>query len=130
MADISITASAVRGSRGDSANAGATITAGQVVYKDASTNWQLSDCNGSGTQVVDGVALHASLSGQPLAVANSGNVTLNAVLTAGTFYFLSATPGAICPFADLGSGMKVILIGYATSTTNLVLIFKDTGITL
>ena len=86
MADISVTASAVVASVTalveHGGKAGATITAGQVLYKDSSDGkLKLAD-NDSGTaavRTVYGIALHASLDGQPLSVIKRGPLTLNAI---------------------------------------------------
>lgn len=136
MADISVTASAVvpNGSANiQHGTAGATITAGQVVYKDSSTGkYGLSDANGASASIksVAGVALNGASDGQPLAVAIYGDVTMNAVLTAGTAYYLSATPGGICPVADLTTGDVVVQIGIAKSTSVLSVHPQAPGVTL
>ena len=89
--------------------------------------------NDSGTaavRTVYGIALHASLDGQPLSVIKRGPLTLNAVLTAGTTYVLSSTPGGIAPQADAASGDEVVILGVALSTTSLDVNIKNTGVTL
>src|SRR3990170_1773817 len=100
MADLAITAANVAAGSGSAvdrtANAGATITAGQLVYKDSANLWQLSDANGAAAaKTIGGVALHASLNGQPLAVLVSGPITIGATPAVGAIYGLSATPGGI-----------------------------------
>lgn len=137
MADISVTASAVLKSataKTESGTAGATITQGQVVYLDQATTgeWLLADNNaataaarGSGRI---GVALNGASDGQPIVVQTEGDLTLNAVLTAGTAYYLSDTPGGICPLADLLTGEYVVLLGVAKSTTVLHLDIQYSGV--
>lgn len=137
MADISVTASAVVASVTalveHGGKAGATITAGQVVYKDSSDGkFKLAD-NDSATaavRTVYGIALHASLDGQPLSVIKRGPLTLNAALTAGTTYVLSSTAGGIAPQADAATGDEVVILGVATSTSVLDVNLKNTGVTL
>jgi hypothetical protein len=136
MADLTITAASVvqgAGAAVVNGTAGATVTAGQVVYKEAATGlFKLADDN-SGTpeaQIAFGIALHASLNGQPLAVQTGGPIIIGATLTAGTAYYSSATGGGICPFADLVSTDRVVQLGNATSATVLALSIKDTGVTL
>ena len=63
-------------------------------------------------------------------IVKGGDVTLNAVLTAGVPYFLSGTAGGICPEADVVTGMQKIQIGIAKSTTVLHVSIQDTGVTL
>lgn len=136
MADLSITASAVlAGTNGriKHGTAGATITAGQALYQNATTKkWLLADAD-SGTaaaRTAHAIALNGASDGQPVSVLEGGDLTLNAVLTAGTAYYLSGAPGGICPLADLGSGDYVCLIGLAKSTTVLAVDFQAPGVAL
>ena len=138
MADISVTASSVVAGAGaptKTGTAGATIAAGEVVYLDTATTgkWQLADSDaataaarGLGANV--GVALNSAALNQPLVVQTSGLVTVGAVLTAGTAYYLSATPGKICPLADVTGGDYIVLMGLATSTTVLHLDVQYSGV--
>jgi hypothetical protein len=130
MADLTVTASAVRGTRGETALASVTLTAGKVVNKDANGKWQLADSNVVALASFVGITLAGGDADQPVPVHQAGNLTVQGGLTAGTFYYMSSTPGGICPFADLASGARVIQIGYATSATNLVVNVIDTGIVL
>lgn len=134
MADISITgASVLSGLNAAKAHgsAGATITAGQPVYKDATTGtYKLSDSNGSGTRQVDGISLNGAAAGQPLELQTGGDITIGGTLVAGTTYCLSATAGAICPQADVTTGMDVVILGVAKSTTVLSLRIAAPGVTL
>lgn len=135
MADISITASAVlKGTNSivDNGIAGATITAGQSLYKDTANSDVLKLAIGNGTSLqstVAGISLHAALSGQPIQYITGGNLTLNAVLTAGKLYVLSGTAGGIAPSADLATGWKTSLLGIAASTTNLTLKVTNSDVT-
>jgi hypothetical protein len=135
MVDIVITPASVSASAAsvEHGTAGATITAGQIVYLDTSDNkYKLAD-NNSATAAVRqprGIALNGASDGQPLAIKKAGDVTLNAVLTAGTAYYLSDTPGGICPLADLLTGEYVCLLGLAKSTTVLALDIQYPGVSL
>lgn len=135
MADISITAANVvsAGAAVAYGTAGATITAGQMVYLDPTDNrYKLAD-NDSATAAVRlpaGMALNGASSGQPLAIAPSGPVTIGAVLTAGVAYYLSSTAGGICPVADLGVGDYPTIIGIATSTSILNINIHPSGVAL
>lgn len=135
MADLSITAANVvkgTGSSVTTGTAGASITAGQTVYLDsASGTYKLAKSNLAGAHPATGIALHASLSGQPLQVLTGGPINLGAVLTAGTAYYLSgASAGGICPVADLATGMTPVVLGIATSTSVLNVKIQDSGVTL
>lgn len=123
MADLTITAaSVVKGSNAvvDNGTAGASITAGQAVYKDAATGtYKLADAD-SGTAAARqavGVALHAAASGQPLQVQTKGQITIGATVAVGTAYCASATAGGVCPNADLTTGAYPTFLGFAISAT-------------
>lgn len=124
MADLSITAANVAAGTGavkETGTAGATITAGQAVYKDASDSgkFKLAD-NDSATAAVRsfyGIALHGASSGQPLTVLKEGPITIGATTAVGVVYCLSSTAGGICPNADIATGDYNTVIGVGTSTT-------------
>jgi hypothetical protein len=104
--------------------AGVTITAGQVLYKDAadSNKLKLSDANGAAAlRVVDGIALHGASAGQPITyVTRDPLLVLGTTLVAGTSYMLASdTPGGIAPIADAAAGDYVTSLGVAHSTTEL-----------
>jgi hypothetical protein len=136
MVDLTITpASVLRGSnaRTEVGTAGATITAGQAVYKaDATGLYQLADSNSATAEVRQptGIALHSAAVNQPLMIAKSGDVTIGATMTAGVAYYLSDTPGGICPVADIGAGEYVCLMGIAKSTTVLTVGIQYPGVSL
>lgn len=121
MADLTITAASVVAGSGatiENGTAGVAITAGQCVYKDTSSLYQLSDANGAAaTKTVDGIALHGAAASQPLTILKAGSITIGASVTAGLVYVLSATPGGIAPSADLASGWTTCILGVATSAT-------------
>jgi hypothetical protein len=135
MTDISITAAnvvAASDTRKVTGTAGATITAGQTVYLDATDNrYKLADSNGAAAlRVPVGIALNGASSGQPLTIAERGAITIGATLTGGVAYYQSDTPGGICPVADVGASEYVTLIGIATSTTVLDVSIVPSGVAL
>ncbi len=136
MADITITAANVvagNGARITHGTAGAAVTAGQVVYKDAADGkFKLADCDSATAAVRSpvGIALHAAAANQPLAIVNSGPVTIGATLTAGVTYYLSPNAGGIAPVADLASGDYPVIMGIATSATVLNVDIQEAGVAL
>jgi hypothetical protein len=137
MVDISITATAVTLISGPTArlNAGATIAAGQLVYKEAVTDLaKLSDNDNatSAIRAVYGIALNGGATGQPILIALNGAVVDlgAAVLTAGTDYYLSGTPGGLAPRADVTTGDDTVRVGMATTTSRIQLDISDPGVTL
>lgn len=136
MADLVITAASVvagSGAKRSDGIAGETIVAGKVVYKSATTDkWGLSDSNSgtAGVRAVQGIALNGASLNQPLAIHTEGPITIGATLAPGVAYYLSDTPGGICPVADVGSGEYPTVIGMATSTTVLDVDPQAAGVAL
>jgi hypothetical protein len=136
MADLSITAANVLpGSAAQVSHdvAGAAVTAGQTVYLDpADSRMKLADSNAAAAvaRSPKGIALHAAAAGQPLAVLRGGPITIGATLTPGVAYYLSDTPGGICPVADVGAGEYATIIGMAVSATVLNVEFQESGVAL
>lgn len=135
MADLIITASAVIGSttgkRRSKGYAGAAIVAGEMVRTDPATQKiVLADANVSDTgAAAEGMALNGADIDQPVEFMSEGDVTMNAVLTAGKYYVLSANPGKVAPVADLAAGWRSTLVGVARSTTVLALRVIPFGVT-
>lgn len=136
MADLTITAASVAAgssARKTTGTAGATITAGQVVYLDSADNkYKLADCDSAtaAARSPAGIALHASLANQPLTVLTSGSITIGATVTAGIAYYLSGSAGGICPVADLGTGDYPSLLGFATSASVINVDIESAGVAL
>lgn len=134
MADLSITAaSVVRGSNAlvENGIAGATITQGKTVYKEAASGqYKLADSDSATAEAnaVYGIALNSASSGQPLTVQTGGDITIGATLTVGADYFLSETAGGIQPGADVATAEKMVALGYAISATVLRLRIQNLGI--
>jgi hypothetical protein len=137
MADISITGTSVKLVSGptEDLDAGAAVAGGQVVYKEAATGKvKLADNDNATAEVraIRGMALHGAGVDQPVRLAKNGAVVDvgAAVLTAGIDYYLSGTPGAICPRADVTTGDDPIRVGMAQTTSHLQLDFNDPDVTL
>lgn len=139
MADLTITAAnvvAVAGGPTKTGIAGAAIAAGDIVYLDTATTgkWQLADSDAASAEARGltgniGVALNTAALDQPLVVALPGSrVALGAVLTAGAAYYLSDSPGKLCPVADITGGDYFTLIGLASSTSILNIDVQYSGV--
>lgn len=114
----------------DEGLAGATITAGQAVYKDADGSIKLADADGASATIrtCKGIALNGASAGQPVKYQRQGEITLGATMVAGTTYYLSNTAGGICPLADVGTGEYYHIIGIAKSTTVMLLALAYSGV--
>ncbi len=136
MADLAITAANVlAGASASILNgiAGEAIAAGKAVYQSSSTKkWMLADSNAAAAEArkATAIALNGAALNQPLAVQSGGDITLGAVLTAGTAYYLSDTPGGICLLADVGTGEYVCQLGLAKSASVLALDVQFPGVSL
>lgn len=132
--DVTVTAANVVSGTGATfadGTAGATITAGQVVYRDASdaNAFKLADCDAAvGLANAVGIALHGASDGQPLKVQTAGNINVGGTLTVGGIYVLSGTAGGIAPVADLAQNDHVTVLGVATTASNLVLKINVSGV--
>lgn len=133
MTDLSITAASVlkgTGAQLGYGTAGAAITAGDTLYIDTadSNKLKLADCDGaSALRTCVGIALCDAASGQPVTYQKAGEITLGAILTAGTIYVLSDTAGGIMPAADLEAGDYVTILGVAKSTSVLSMNIFNSG---
>lgn len=133
MVDLVITpASVVKGAGAKTIAGilGEAVTAGQSVYRDASTKKFLkadSDSATAGVRAVVGVALNGGALNQPVVVQYDGEIAIGAALTVGERYFASSTPGGIMPSADLSAGEYVSLIGIAVSVSNMKLAIVNSG---
>lgn len=135
MADLSIVAAdvvqAATGVTAVSKIAGAAVAAGEPCYLDVadSNKAKPADANASlPTATVAGIALNSAAANQPVQLMTEGELTVSAVLTVGKWYVLSANAGKICPVADLASGHYSTLIGYAKTTSILVLKLTNSGV--
>src|SRR5262245_40802433 len=139
MSDVVVTATSVARVTGnadpnlntsiDNGFAGATITAGQTVYKDANGVYQLADSNLSATTAATtGIALNGAASGQPVAVAIGGSLTGGFTAAVGTIYVQSANAGGIAPAADLVSGWRTTIIGVGLTASTISLLFHRSGV--
>ena len=103
--------------------AGATMTAGQVVYLDANDSYKvkLFDSDGVGTTQMYGIAVCGASAGQTVPIQVGGDLDLGAVagaagVTAGYPVFGMSTAGAISvDLTDVAVGafMSVLGVGYA-----------------
>lgn len=135
MTDLSVTAANCVPGAGavidKHSNAGETIAAGKAVYLDpTSKKWMLADSNSAtvAARTAGGIAVCSASLNQPLSVLKSGPITLGATLTANTPYYLSDTPGGICPVADVGSGEYLCQIGIASTTALMNIDIQATGV--
>lgn len=125
--DLSITAANVKASedqrtRYHDGKAGVAITAGQVVYQDATDSGKikLADANGTAAAAnVLGIAAHNAAVDQPIRVIIADpNLTPGATLSMSSqIYILSATPGGVAPSTDATTGWVTVVLFVSTSTS-------------
>ena len=110
--------------------AGATITAGDLVYESSST-FLLAKGDSATTDDVFGVALNNASTGQPLNVQTKGQITIGATVAIGIIYVLDhTTAGIIIPSADLVANDSdyLTIIGPAITAGIIDIALKTTGI--
>lgn len=134
MADIALTPSNVVPGTDASlrfGTAGQSIPAGKAVYLSRTTKkYMLADNNSTTPEArtTVGIAVNSAAPDQPLAVQSGGDIALGTVLVPNTPYFLSDTPGGICPIGDLGAGEYVCQVLLSKSTTVATIIIRATGV--
>ncbi|TIM24714.1 MAG: hypothetical protein E5Y74_00510 [Mesorhizobium sp.] len=130
MTDLAITATlVVAGANAvtDTGSAGEAIAAGKEIYLSSTTKkLMLADSNSATVEArkAIGTALNGGALDQPIKYQKSGDLVIGAALTPGVPYFLSDTPGGICPLADVGTGEYVCMVGIAKSATVLTLDYQ------
>lgn len=129
--DIVITAGTVvpdTGYQYFDATAGATLTAGQVVYVDTSNTVQKAITTSAITAAARGIALNGASSGQPVRVMSAGTITIGGTVVIGKIYIVSATAGGVAPVTDTATTQFVTIIGIGVSATKIALNINASGI--
>jgi len=120
VAELSITAANVISSGNNSSGiAGATITAGQAVYKDSTDSNKLKLCLATGTAAQAacvGIALNGSADGQPFDYITAGSLVPGATVAAGTIYTTGSTAGGIDTSTTAASSDRLTILGVGTAT--------------
>lgn len=136
MTDVTVTAANVKPStdaRTRTGVAGATITAGQVVYLDSADN-KLKLCDSdsatAAARLPVGIALNGAAADQYVTYQYKGLLTVGGTLTKGLVYVASDTPGGIMPAADLETGDYTTVLGIAYSSSQLSMNIHTAGVAL
>lgn len=109
---------------------GEAVVHGDVGRLDASDQKHyLADATTEENARATGFFLSSAAAGE-IALYVEGSIDLGAILTVGTAYFLSATPGKICPESDLVTGNYKTLLGIASTTRVLPKNFIVSGVTV
>jgi len=132
MADYIVTpASVLASSRATKSTgvAGVAIIAGQVLAKDSDGTFKLHDANGTAPlNVVAGIALHASSTGQPISYCKADPAFVPGfTIAVGVPVVASATPGGMCPDTDKASGWNLTSLGRGISGNKLKLEIDPLG---
>jgi len=113
---------------------GSGVSAGDVVYQGDDKKWRRADASSPAVAPKanhpTGIALNNGANNQPLAIHLGGDLTVTAVLTPGTSYFLSPNPGKLAPRNDINAGNFVVLVGMAKSATVLMVDFVDPNVAI
>jgi hypothetical protein len=133
MADYAITAANVlKGVNGKTKSgiAGVTIIAGQALYKAADNSLKLFKSNvAAPVNMLEGIALHGSLTGQPIAyVYDDDAFSPGTTIAAGATVIGSGTnAGGICPDADKASGWRLTEVGHGVGGNLMSVKIVTTG---
>lgn len=101
--------------------ANGAIVQGDVFTAHPTSGYSRADANLANYQSIQGIAMTPAADGEQFVghIRPGEIIDIGATgLTPGTTYYLSNNAGKICPFADLTTGSRPILVGAAeTSTT-------------
>lgn len=131
MADLTITAASVKVKSVTSQPllgvVGESVTQGQPCYlKSSDSKYWKADADTLAEAAATVVALTpAATDGYALFAKAGATIDLGATLTVGQVYVVSATAGGICPYADLGSGDFVTIIGVPTAADSIELVMHS-----
>jgi hypothetical protein len=110
--------------------AGESITAGQPVYQDPTTQ-QIFKAKADTVvhAAAVGIALDGASANQPVVYQTTGPLNVGATLTIGQWYVVSpANFGGIAPLSDLTTGNFGTVLGYAATATSLQLTITPSGV--
>lgn len=114
--------------------AGMPLTQGMPVYSDAADSDKYKACNAQAeaTARCDGICLTSSRNGQPVAIANRTDNTINlgATLVPGVIYATSDSSGGIRDVDDALSGEYVSTLGVAISTSLMRIDINNSGVAI
>lgn len=105
--------------------AAGSISAGKALYISANGTVSSASCSATSTARVVGVAVGASALGS-VQVATYGACAAFSGLTAGTPYYLGAD-GSPVEFSALGSGDRVVRLGFGLTATSMMVEIQDMG---
>lgn len=112
--------------------AGAAIAQGKSVFLDPDTKTiKLADNDSVDTDDHNavGIALNTTTAaGQPVSYQKGGDLAFGAILTKGETYCVGGTAGDIVPRADVTTGDELVILGVASTTSNLQVGIRDTNI--
>lgn len=112
--------------------AGETVTQGQPLYLAADgLYYKAANAVDEITARATLISLGTALVNEPVLCAKTGSkVGIGATVAKGTVYVVGTTAGSIETQGDLVGGEYLTVIGYANTTTSLLLNINATGITL
>ena len=133
MPDLVFTTTSVIAGTGSSSGpgvAGTTITAGDVVYLQASTNtYLLADDGSAATAAVAGIAVNDAATGQVFDFIRDGILATGQGTTAGAPYFLSTTAGNLMDTIP-ASGNQSSFIGVGLTTSSMTVAIANSGVAI
>lgn len=133
-ADITIAASSVSPgtvNKIEHGIAGEAIDAGEVLYQKASDGkfyLAVADDADTAKAIIKGVATNSAAANQTISYQVMGTINLGSVLTTGTAYILSKTPGKMQAMSNYGPDQTLSIVGSASSASAMMLNIVNTGI--
>ena len=110
---------------------GATVTAGQALYRDSTDAYdlKLAIATSAAAAAVYGISLNGGADGQPAEILRAGLYAPGATVVVGMVYCVSAAAaGSIVPYSDLVSTNYVSFIGVGITAALIYVNFTVSGI--
>jgi hypothetical protein len=107
---------------------GEAMTQGQSTYLSTDNKWYKADADTSSASMAKGVVMTPASTNGYGDIALSGPIAIGATVAVGQVYVVSTTAGGIAPYADLGTGDFVTILGVADTTSTINLSINATGI--
>lgn len=110
---------------------GATGTAGQVIYRDATASYKmkLAIATSAAAAAAYGILLGGGADGQPVEILRRGLYNPGGTVVVGMLYCVSAAAaGAIVPYGDLTTGDQVTFLGVGITAALIMVDIVASGI--
>ncbi len=113
----------------DTGTAGMGILAGELLYLESATQTlKLAIASSAAAAAAVGIALHSSLTNQPVTYIKGGNIILGCAIAVAETYCVTDVAGDIGLVSDRGANDYMTLLGVGSSITEIELRINRSGV--